>query len=99
MFAVVVWLDVIDNDMLGGLYNFRLLDVKFWGAPLMWSTTKFAGQVWHVLLPSMASRPNTALVMNVFTKEVKCCPAFPSPDESASDWTINENGYFVEVKK
>ncbi len=62
-------------------------------------TVKFDGQVWRVLLPSMASRPNTALVMNVFTKQVKCCPAFPSPDESAADWAKDSNGdYTVKVE-
>jgi len=62
-------------------------------------TTKFDGQVWRVLLPSMASRPNTALVMNVFTKQVKCVPAFPSPDESAADWTKDSDGdYTVRVQ-
>ena len=58
-------------------------------------TLKFG---WRVLLPSMASRPNTALVMNVFTKQVKCVPAFPSPAEAAADWKEDSTGNFtVEV--
>jgi len=37
--------------------------------------------------------------MNVFTKQVKCCPAFPSPDESAADWAKDSNGdYTVKVE-
>ena len=99
MFAVVVWLGVFDFWNVDLRNVVCCLDVKFWEAPLM-STTKFDGQVWRVLLPTMASRQNTALVMNIFSKEVKCCPAFPSPDESASDWVKDSTGnYTVKVKK
>ena len=64
------------------------------------STTKFDGQVWRVLLPALVSKPNTALVMNIFTKETKLCPAFPSPDESASDWQQDASGnYTVKVER
>ena len=97
MFAIVVWLVCVDCWNVGGCYFVRRLDVKFWEASLV-RTTKFDGQVWRVLLPSMASRPNTALVMNVFTKEIKFCPAFPSPDESAADWKEDATGnYTVQV--
>ena len=54
---------------------------------------------WKVLLPALSAHPNTALVMNVFTKETKLCPAFPSPDESASDWQQDASGnYTVKVE-
>ena len=100
MFVVVVWLDVVDLRRVDWFDVVRLLDVKFREASLVLNdTVKFDGQVWRVLLPSMASRPNTALVMNVFTKQVKCCPAFPSPDESAADWAKDSNGdYTVKVE-
>ena len=76
MFAVVVWLDVFDWCNVDSGNVVCCLDVKFWKASLM-SITKFDGQVWRVLLPALVSKPNTALVMNVFTKETKLCPAFP----------------------
>jgi len=39
-------------------------------------------------------------VMNVFTKETKLCPAFPSPEEAAADWTQDANGcYTVKVER
>ena len=100
MFVVVVWLDVVDLRRVDWFDVVRLLDVKFREASIVLNdTVKFDGQVWRVLLPSMASRPNTALVMNVFTKQVKCCPAFPSPDESAADWAKDSNGdYTVKVE-
>ena len=100
MLVAVVWLVCCDCCGLGRWYVVRRLDVKFREASLVLNdTVKFDGQVWRVLLPSMASRPNTALVMNVFTKQVKCCPAFPSPDESAADWAKDSNGdYTVKVE-
>jgi len=99
MFFVVVRLDVFDFWNVDLRHVVRLLDVKLWKAPMM-STTKFDGQVWRVLLPALVSKPNTALVMNVFTKETKLCPAFPSPDESASDWVKDSTGnYTVKVER
>ena len=60
-------------------------------------TLKFG---WRVLIPALVSKPNTALVMNVFTKETKLCPAFPSPDEAAADWAKDANGcYTVKVER
>ena len=99
MFFVVARLDVVDLRRVDWFDVVRLLDVKFWETPLM-SITKFDGQVWRVLLPALVSKPNTALVMNVFTKETKLCPAFPSPDESASDWQQDASGnYTVKVER
>ena len=99
MFIVVVRLDGFDLWNVDWCYVVCLLDVKFWETPLM-SITKFDGQVWRVLLPALVSKPNTALVMNVFTKETKLCPAFPSPDESASDWQQDASGnYTVKVER
>ena len=99
MFALVVWLDVFDLWNVDSWNVVCCLDVKFWETPLM-SITKFDGQVWRVLLPALVSKPNTALVMNIFTKETKLCPAFPSPDESASDWQQDASGnYTVKVER
>ena len=100
MLFVVVRVDVVLRWFVDCCDCVRCLHVKFREASLVLNdTVKFDGQVWRVLLPSMASRPNTALVMNVFTKQVKCCPAFPSPDESAADWAKDSNGdYTVKVE-
>ena len=70
----------------------------YWEDSAKMGITKFDGQVWRVLLPALVTLPNTALVMNVFTKETKLCPAFPSPDEAASDWVKDSTGnYTVKV--
>ena len=53
---------------------------------------------WRVILPSLITKPNTAIVMNEFTREAKFCPAFPSPAEAAADWKADSTGnYTVQV--
>ena len=98
MFAVVVWLDVFDWCNVDSGNVVCCLDVKFWETPLMLDKTLSVG--WKVLLPALSAHPNTALVMNVFTKETKLCPAFPSPEEAAADWAKDANGcYTVKVER
>ena len=59
-------------------------------------TLKFG---WRVILPSLITKPNTAIVRNVFTGKAKFCPAFPSPAEAAANWKADENGcYTVKVE-
>ena len=96
MFAVVVWLVRRDCCSLGWWYVVRCLDVKLREASLVLNETVKFG--WRVILPSLITKPNTAIVMNVFTREAKLCPAFPSPAEAAADWKADSTGnYTVEV--
>jgi len=96
MFFVVARLDVVDLRRVDWFDVVRLLDVKFWETSLVLKETLKFG--WRVLLPSLVSKPNTALVMNVFTREAKLCPAFPSPAEAAADWKADSTGnYTVQV--
>ena len=98
MFAVVVRLDVFNLWNVDSWNVVCLLDVKLWKASLMLEKTLKFG--WKVLLPALSAHPNTALVMNVFTKETKLCPAFPSPEEAAADWAKDANGcYTVKVER
>jgi len=98
MFIVAVRLDGFDLWNVDSGNVVCCLDVKFWEASLVLNETLKVG--WRVLIPALVSKPNTALVMNVFTKETKLCPAFPSPDEAAADWTADENGcYTVKVER
>ena len=97
MFAVVVWLVCCDYCGLGRWYVVRCLDVKFWEASLVLNDTLKVG--WRVLIPALKTKPNTALVVNVFTREAKLCPAFPSPAEAAANWKADERGcYTVKVE-
>ena len=97
MFAFVVRLVCFDCWNVGRCYVVRLLDVKFWETSLVLNETLKVG--WRVLIPALVTKPNTALVMNVFTKETKLCPAFPSPDEAAANWKADERGcYTVKVE-
>jgi len=96
MFFVVARLVCVDCCNLGRCYFVRRLDVKFREASLVLNETLKFG--WRVLLPSLITKPNTALVMNVFTREAKLCPAFPSPAEAAADWKADSTGnYTVQV--
>ena len=96
MFAVVVRLDVVDLRRVDWFDVVRLLDVKFREASLVLNETVKFG--WRVILPSLITKPNTAIVMNVFTREAKFCPAFPSPAEAAADWKADSTGnYTVQV--
>jgi len=96
MFVVVVWLVRRDCCGLGWRYVVRRLDVKFRETSIVLNETLKVG--WRVLLPSLITKPNTALVMNVFTREAKLCPAFPSPAEAAADWKADSTGnYTVQV--
>ena len=97
MLFVVARLVCFDCWNVGRCYVVRLLDVKFWEASLVLSDTLKVG--WRVLIPALVTKPNTALVMNVFTKETKLCPAFPSPAEAAANWKADERGcYTVKVE-
>ena len=97
MFAVVVWLVCFDCWSLWWCYVVRRLHVKFREASLVLNDTLKVG--WRVLIPALVSKPNTALVMNVFTREAKLCPAFPSPAEAAANWKADERGcYTVKVE-
>jgi len=96
MLFVVVCVDVILCWDLDWCDCFRCLDVKFREASLVFNETLKVG--WRVLLPSLITKPNTAIVMNVFTREAKFCPAFPSPAEAAADWKADSTGnYTVQV--
>ena len=97
MLFVVVRVDVVLRWFVDCCNNFCGLDVKFWEASLVLSDTLKVG--WRVLIPALVSKPNTALVMNVFTREAKLCPAFPSPAEAAANWKADERGcYTVKVE-
>ena len=93
MFAVVVWLDVFNFHSVARCNCFCCLDVKFRETSIVLNDTLKVG--WRVLLPSLITKPNTALVMNVFTREAKLCPAFPSPAEAAADWKEDATGNFT----
>jgi len=96
MFAVVVRLDVVDLRRVDWFDVVRLLDVKFREASLVLNETLKVG--WRVIIPSLITKPNTAIVRNVFTGKVKFCPAFPSPAEAAADWKADSTGnYTVQV--
>jgi hypothetical protein len=98
LFVVVVWLGVFDWCNVDCWHVVCCLDVQFWETSLVLNETLKVG--WRVLIPALVTKPNTALVMNVFTKETKLCPAFPSPDEAAADWTADERGcYTVKVER
>ena len=97
MFVVVVWLDVFDWCNVDWWHVVCCLDVKLWETSLVFNETLKVG--WRVLIPALVTKPNTALVMNVFTKETKLCPAFPSPEEAAANWKADERGcYTVKVE-
>ena len=96
MFFVVVRLVRFNCWHLWWCYFVRCLDVKFREASLVLNETLKVG--WRVILPSLITKPNTAIVMNVFTREAKFCPAFPSPAEAAADWKADSTGnYTVQV--
>ena len=97
MFFVVAWLVCFNCWRLCWCYFVRCLYVKFWETSLVFNETLKVG--WRVLIPALVTKPNTALVMNVFTKETKLCPAFPSPAEAAANWKADERGcYTVKVE-